>query len=148
MKKSARDRWNDGQAYILGAVALFATLLIGATPAKKQAGALVDRGHAAVNDARYQGAISPHRSAVELYPSPRILVNLAEAQLELGQWGPALANFQKFIEDGGARPGSPIHQSVAARIEEIREKLGRVLISGAAREVELRIDDVPTSFDE
>src|SRR5688500_14358724 len=91
--------------------------VLGAAPPKAEAGRLVERGNKHFDAGRYKLAIRAYERALEKYPSPRILVNLAEAQWRIGHWGAALVNFRKFIDEGDARPGSKIYKSISARME-------------------------------
>jgi hypothetical protein len=116
---------------------------LGAAPAKEQAQKLVEAGNACFDASRWKEAIVAYQSALELYPSPRILVNLAEAQLRFGHWGDARANFQKFIDQGGAARGSRIHQSIMARIRDINDRSARLVITGVDEDAQLTIDSLP-----
>lgn len=111
--------------------------------AKEQARELVEQGNTSFESSRYKDAIDAYEEALALYPSPRILVNLAEAQREAGLWGSAQRNFQKFLDEGGAKPGSRIHQSLLARIREIEELAARLAITAFERDTELSIDGMP-----
>lgn len=111
--------------------------------AKVEARERVEHGNTCFEAGQYREAIAAYEEALELYPSPRILVNLAEAQREAGLWGSAQLNFQKFLEQGGAKPGTRIYQSLTARIREIDALAARLAITEFADELELTIDGMP-----
>lgn len=117
----------------------------GPTPSQLTAGREQYRlGMAAVREGRYDDACDALQRAYDLVRRPRILFNLAGAQLEAGRLVAASESYRRFLreasaEDQNLRPQArQFMESLAARVPRVR-----VSIVNLADGDELRIDQEP-----
>ena len=116
--------------------ALSILFLSQADEAKDEARKLMNRGNQAFALDDYEGALADFQKAYETYPSPKILLNLAETHRALERWAEAVSHYEKFLAE--ASQDDEMVAQVESRIAELEEKVGRIEI--AAEEVEVTID--------
>jgi hypothetical protein len=95
--------------------------------AKRQAQALLSAGAALYEAGDYAGALDRFTAAYAQYPSPKLWLNIGQAQRDLGRPLQALEAFERFVaEAGNARPEDLVeaHRAVA----ELQAQLGRVVV--------------------
>src|SRR4051794_5040167 len=69
--------------------------------AKTRAQAHVDRGVAYSDQKAFDSALDEYQAAYAIFPSPKLLYNMAELQLALGRFVEALANYEGFLQRAG-----------------------------------------------
>jgi len=97
---------------------------------KKEAARLVDEGNRAFEAKRYADALERYNAAYALYPSPKILFNLAETHRFLGDALSAVRHYRDFLAAGGADAGTPAHGAARDRIAELEKELGSLSVTG------------------
>lgn len=111
--------------------------------AKKRAGALIDDGNRQMGAEHPEQALRSYEQAYEAYPSPKILINLAEAERALGHATQALALFRRFLTEAAPEPGSKLERGVRDRIEDLQKELGFLQLIGAREGTAIRVDGRP-----
>lgn len=111
--------------------------------AKKRAGALIDDGNRQMGAEHPERALRSYEQAYEAYPSPKILINLAEAERALGHTTQALALYRRFLAEGAPEPGSRLERGVRERIDELQKELGFLRLLGAREGTAIRVDGRP-----
>ncbi len=126
------------------------SLLLGATVAwadegqdKQRAGALMDQGNAEYSARRFQEAISAYQEAYAIYPSPKILLNLAQAEHANGRPDQAAAHYEAFLSSDRVPAEDPQRSSAEQRLEIIAKELGRVVFEEAEPGTLYRFDQGP-----
>src|SRR4051812_46807650 len=66
---------------------------------KAQARVLLGQGNALFERGDLKGALVDFRAAYSLYPSPKLLVNCAAAERELGDLAAAANDFRRYLDD-------------------------------------------------
>lgn len=138
-----------GSVLRLGSVAL--ALLVASIAAhaqgddegdKTRAAKLLDEGNALFASKRYETALKRYEAAYAAFPSPKILLNLAEVTRELGLADQAADYYERFLAEAGDGV-DPKHRSFAEhRVAELEVGLGRIAIEGPAG-LDVRLDGKP-----
>src|SRR6185369_12415390 len=68
-------------------------------PEKSQARVLLGQGNALFERGDLKGALVDFRAAYSLYPSPKLLVNCAAAERELGDLAAAATDLRHYLDD-------------------------------------------------
>jgi PEGA domain-containing protein/tetratricopeptide repeat protein len=108
--------------------------------AKAHAAAILNEGNALFEQKKYATALSKYESAYRIFPSPKILFNIAEAHRELGHSDEATTYYERFLKEANIDPGSPIHEKVTARLEALRSQAAYVAIDSDVSGAEVKID--------
>ncbi len=103
---------------------------------KEQAKELVNRGNQEFALEDFEGARADFEKAYEIYPSPKILMNIAEACRALGKFGEAVAYYESYLTESN-RDTEMVAQ-VEARIAELEPKIGRIEIT--AEDAQITVD--------
>lgn len=128
---------------MLTTILALTTLLVTA-PAddpKAEARALVARGNKAFALGDHAGALSDFLAAYASFPSPKILLNVAESYRALGEPVGAVRNYERFLAES-ADPGDLVTE-VQARIGELEGEVGRIEITGLEPGAQAEIDGTP-----
>jgi hypothetical protein len=107
---------------------------------KDTASQLVDEGNALVTAKRYDEALDRYRRAYQIFPSPKIFLNIAEAHRAVGRVESALEAYQHFLDDAKLSSGSPIAESVRTRMASLKSNSGYLSLTSTAAKVEVTID--------
>jgi hypothetical protein len=67
---------------------------------------------------------------MQIYPSPRIELNMAEAQRQIGNWWIAERLYKRFLDQTRPSQDSPIREGIVARLADMRNRGGKLLIQG------------------
>jgi hypothetical protein len=100
--------------------------------AKRQAQKYLDQGLVLFDAGDAHGALDNFLEAYRLYPSPKLLVNIAAAYRRLDRPVEAVEAYEKFIRE--ARADVPAERLAAASkaVREIDAELGRIAVSAPA----------------
>jgi len=112
------------------------------TPDKAAARALLREGTRLFDKGQHEAALDRFTRAHALYPSPKLLYNIAQANRELGRKVEALAAFEGFlaqVEKPPPRLAADVRRSVAELQAQLAELQIRVDVTGA----ELQLDGKP-----
>ncbi|MDB4932850.1 MAG: hypothetical protein JWM10_5334 [Myxococcaceae bacterium] len=132
------------RATLLAAVALTPALAF-AQPAAPdaQARAAFDRGIADVDAGRFANAVAAFEESYRLRPAAVVLYNLASAYSRLGRHQQAIATYERYLAEGGARLPADRVQSVRTRIAELRRDLPVVVLRVRPAPFALTVDGRP-----
>ncbi len=110
--------------------------------AKERAQALVDEGSALFEAGELPAALEKFNAAYAVFPSPKILFNVGQANRELGRPVEAVKAYEGFLAGvPDAEPGltADAHRALA----ELQAQLGRVRIDCGLPGAELSLDGMP-----
>lgn len=105
---------------------------------KLRAAELLDTGNQALAAKRYEEAANAYSEAYALYPSPKILLNLAQAEHASGRPDQAAGHYEDYLER--VRVQDPQRQKAASRLEQLQKELGRLVFEGGAQDTTLQIN--------
>jgi tetratricopeptide repeat protein len=108
--------------------------------ARASAVALVKKGNAHFDAKRYREALSCYRDAERLFPSKKIEFNLAEAYRQLGNLATAELLYEGFVDSADTASVGRFQRGAHSRLEEMRQKGGRIALSGAPEDALVAID--------
>ena len=113
------------------------------TPEKAQARVLLAQGNALFERGDLKGALVDFRAAYALYPSPKLLVNCAAAERELGDLAGAANDLRHYLDEAGTAT-TPSWPTAPAAISSCWSgKLGRVGAVRLAAHATLEVDGKP-----
>lgn len=130
-----------GRWLVVAAVVLAAT---GAradedSPEKQQARMLLSQGNQLFEKGDLRAALADFRAAYALYPSPKLLVNAAAAERELGDLAGAATDLRHFLDDA-TEDDSALVDKARSDLRSIEKKCGRVALKGWPPRSTLEID--------
>lgn len=114
----------------------------GAQTGKEQAQKYLDQGVALFEAGDAKSALENFLEAYRLFPSPKLLVNIAAAYRRIGRPVEAIESYEKFIREAGR--GVPGERIAAAKkaVKEIEPEVGRIAVVAPAGTT-VAIDDQP-----
>jgi tetratricopeptide (TPR) repeat protein len=99
------------------------------SPEKQQARVLLGQGNALFERGDLKGALADFRAAYALYPSPKLLVNAAAAERELGDLPAAANDLRRFMDDAPEDdPG--LVERAKQDLRSLERRLGRIALQG------------------
>jgi hypothetical protein len=111
-------------------------------PEKAQARVLLSQGNALFERGDLKGALVDFRAAYSLYPSPKLLVNCAAAERELGDLAAAANDLRHYLDD--ATDDDPfLTDRARGDLKALERKLGRVGVSSWPPRTAVDIDGKP-----
>ncbi len=136
------------RAAILASLMVLSPALAFAQPAAPdaQARSAFDRGIADVEAGRFANAVVAFEESYRLRPVAVVLFNLAGAYSRLGRHQQAIATYERYLAEGGARlPTDRLH-SVRERIAELRRGLPVVVLHIHPTPFTLTVDGRPQTL--
>lgn len=129
-------------------VALICLLLVTGGPAagagpRTEAARLLDQGVALYQAADYRAALDRFRRAYAVYPSPKILFNLASTLEALGRDVDAAHAYALFLEQSSADGSTPRARTARTALARLSGDLGRLLFDEALSGAAITIDGNP-----
>ena len=112
------------------------------SPEKQQARMLLSQGNQLFEKGDLRAALADFRAAYALYPSPKLLVNAAAAERELGDLPGAATDLRHFLDDA-TEDDSALVDKARGDLRAIEKKCGRVGIPGWPRGSTMEIDGRP-----
>jgi len=114
------------------------------SPEKAQARVLLSQGNALFEKGDLRGALADFRAAYALYPSPKLLVNAAAAERELGDAAGAATDLRHFLDDAAVtdEEGALVDRA-RADLRTLERKVGRVGLRNWPPRSTLEIDGRP-----
>jgi len=109
------------------------------SPEKQQARVLLSQGNQLFEKGDLRAALADFRAAYALYPSPKLLVNAAAAERELGDLAGAATDLRHFLDDA-TEDDSALVDKARADLRAIEKKSGRIGLKGWPRGSTLEID--------
>jgi hypothetical protein len=109
------------------------------SPEKAQARVLLSQGNALFERGDLRGALADFRAAYALYPSPKLLINAAAAERELGDAAGAATDLRHFLDDATDEEGALIDRA-RADLRGLERKVTRVGLRGWPARSTLEVD--------
>jgi len=111
------------------------------TPEKAQARVLLGQGNALFERGDLKGALVDFRAAYALYPSPKLLVNCAAAERELGDLAAAATDLHHYLDESGGGDDDPfLTDRARGDLKLLARKLGRVAFSSWPARSTIEVD--------
>jgi hypothetical protein len=107
--------------------------------AKAKAQALLTDGAALYESGNAAGALRKFTAAYAAYPSPKLWLNIGQAQRDLARPVEALEAFQRFIAEVSDPPPEALAEANAS-VAELQLKLGRLIIDCPTPGAEVALD--------
>ena len=112
------------------------------SPEKQQARVLLSQGNQLFERGDLRAALADFRAAYALYPSPKLLVNAAAAERELGDLPGAATDLRHFLDDATEDDASLVDKA-RSDLKSIEKKCGRIGIPAWPRGSTIEIDGRP-----
>jgi hypothetical protein len=109
------------------------------SPEKAQARMLLSQGNQLFEKGDLRAALADFRAAYALYPSPKLLVNAAAAERELGDLAGAATDLRHFLDDA-TEDDSSLVDKARSDLRAIEKKVARIGLSGWPQRSLLEID--------
>src|SRR3954470_9111593 len=109
------------------------------SPEKQQARMLLSQGNQLFEKGELRAALADFRAAYALYPSPKLLVNAAAAERELGDLPGAATDLRHFLDDA-TEDESALVDKARADLRGIEKRCGRIGLKGWPHGSVLEID--------
>ncbi len=103
----------------------------------KEAGAHFQRALSLYQEADYRGALAEFRRANEIAPNVNVLYNIGQAAYQLQDYAQALANFERYVAEGGTTHRAEVERTLTV----LRTRIGKVDLSASLSGAELFVDD-------
>jgi hypothetical protein len=111
------------------------------TPEKAQARTLLGQGNALFEKGDLRGALVNFRAAYALYPSPKLLVNAAAAERELGDLAGAANDLRHFLDEASDSGDDPFLVDKAKQdLHTVERKLARIAFPGWPAKSSFEVD--------
>jgi hypothetical protein len=110
------------------------------TEAKKRASILVDEGNQLFEKKEYERALDKYTAAYQNFGSPKILLNLAEANRHLGNTERAARYYEQFLDETKDEGESKHRKLATDRLADLVAQLGHVAIETSISGVTISID--------
>lgn len=112
------------------------------TPEKAQARLLLGQGNALFEKGDLRGALADFRAAYALYPSPKLLVNAAACERELGDLPGAANDLRRYLDE--APDDDPLlAEKARGDLKALERKVGRIALSGWPQRSTVEVDNRP-----
>jgi hypothetical protein len=111
-----------------------------ANEAKSRAAAVLNEGNQLFEQKKFAPALAKYESAYRIYPSPKILYNIAEAHRELSHYGEAATYYERFLKEANVDPSSPVYAKVNERLQSLKSNLAYIAVQSSVSGAEVRID--------
>jgi hypothetical protein len=109
------------------------------SPEKQQARMLLSQGNSLFEKGDLRAALADFRAAYALYPSPKLLVNAAAAERELGDLPGAATDLRHFLDDATEEESGLIDKA-RSDLRAIEKTCGRIGLKGWPARTTLEID--------
>jgi hypothetical protein len=96
---------------------------------KAQARVLLGQGNALFERGDLKGALVDFRAAYALYPSPKLLVNAAAAERELGDLAGAANDLRHYLDDAGDDDAT-LAERARGDLKTLERRVGRIALAG------------------
>jgi len=102
-----------------------------------------DRGKRLYREGDYDLALIEFQRAYSIAPTYRILFNLGQVNMQLGNYARALKSFQQYLRDGGQSVPEDRRESVDFEVASLRDRTAYLTVHGNTPGAEVRVDGVP-----
>ncbi len=111
------------------------------TTEKQQARVLLNQGNALFEKGDLKGALVDFRAAYALYPSPKLLVNAAAAERELGDLAGAANDLRHFLDESDDDPF--LVDRARTDLRSLERRLGKLTMQGWPPRTTIEVDERP-----
>lgn len=112
----------------------------GDASSKQQAAALLNEGNKLFDDKQFEAALKKYQEAYSVYSSPKILLNIAEANLQLGNNELAARAYERFLNESPEGAAEKQRKLASDRLETLKTKLGYIAIQSAVAGATVWVD--------
>lgn len=109
--------------------------------AKDKAAAHFTRGVSLYQEGAFRAALVEFLRAMEEAPDFRLQYNIAQTQMELGDYLAATRAFEEYISGGGASIPPQRRQEVERDLKVIRERIGQIAVTANLDGLVVTVDD-------
>ena len=109
------------------------------SPEKQQARMLLSQGNQLFEKGDLRAALADFRAAYALYPSPKLLVNAAAAERELGDLAGAATDLRHFLDDA-TEDESALLDKARGDLRALERKVGRIALTGWPQKSSIEVD--------
>lgn len=109
------------------------------SPEKAQARMLLSQGNQLFERGELRAALADFRAAYALFPSPKLLVNAAAAERELGDAAGAATDLRHFLDDA-TDDDSGLVEKARADLRTLERRVGRIALAGWPPRTTVEID--------
>ena len=131
-------------AAAVGLVSLGSGSAAQADPIKDKAQELLSEGNRLVREGDFGTALVKYRTAYELYPSPKLLINIGTALRHTGRNADAAATYERYLADPGADPAR--RDELTKLLQELDRLVGRLEVEAAEPDVRISVDGQPIAL--
>jgi tetratricopeptide (TPR) repeat protein len=111
-------------------------------PKKKAAATkLLAEGNRLSNDGQYVEALEKFRAAYDVYPSPKLLLNIGTMLRQLGRNVEAAEVYEKYLRDPGADPQQ--REFLTRTLDEINSLVGHLRVTVSPPDATVSLDGAP-----
>jgi len=111
------------------------------TEAEERARKHFSRGVSLYRDGAFGGAAVEFERAYAVKPNPAVIYNIAQTALQLHDYVSARATFERYLHLGGASIDAERRAQVEAALEELRGRIGYLVVRASVDGAEVVIDD-------
>jgi hypothetical protein len=109
------------------------------SPEKAQARMLLSQGNQLFERGELRAALADFHAAYALFPSPKLLVNAAAAERELGELAGAATDLRHFLDDATDEE-SGLVEKARADLRVLERRVGRIALAGWPARTTMEID--------
>jgi len=127
--------------FVPAAAAQTAPVPVPAEAAKKEASEHFRSGVELFQEGAFRAALVEFERAYELSPDYRLLYNIGQVQLQLGDYLSATESSERYLTEGGAEVPAARRASVEAELQVLHQRVGRLSVTCNADGTEIFVDD-------
>jgi hypothetical protein len=142
-----RAPWFTRDPFALAPAAILTAILAAAPahaqgpgPTNRAAAAHYNKGVELYGQGDRKGALDEFRRAYETQPNFRLLVNMAQIQLQIEDWVGAYTSFQRYLADGGAKVNAERRAQVEGELKRLHAHVAILTVTAADHDVEVSLD--------
>lgn len=118
----------------------------GEADARATAVRLLDEGNQRFEAADYEAALARFLAARNVFPSPKIFLNIAATLEKLGRDAEAAEAYEQYLAEAHGAEESQRRRIAVASLEQLRKRVGRLRITLTPKSASLSIDGQPRSL--
>ncbi len=133
-----RLAWLHCSALIVSALILSATAPVCADELKQKAQELLTEGNALAREGDFGAALTKFRTAYELYPSPKLLLNIGTSLRHTGRYAEAAETYEAYLAHPDAEPART--REVEGLVDELDQLVGRLEVTVSDPDARVSLD--------
>jgi tetratricopeptide (TPR) repeat protein len=100
------------------------------------------RGAALYREGSFDAALAEFTKAYQIAPDYRVLFNIAQVQVQRGDYVAAVETFHRYMNEGGSEIAEQRRSDVEAKIEALRERIATLDVEGNVAGAAVIVDGV------